>query len=104
MTALHYILIPLICLLFTIVLGLASNLRFPVLNWDNEARVVKQGAAVLVSMLVGMIAILIPTILAVGLQFDNYTGYFFIVEGIFLLMTAVLYSSITKKELISIPN
>lgn len=104
MTALHYILIPLVCLLFTVVLGLASNLRFPVLNWDNEARVVKQGAAVLVSMLIGMIAVLAPAILAVGLQLDNYTGYFFTVEGVFLLVTAVLYSSITKKELISIPK
>lgn len=104
MTALHYILIPLICLLFTIVLGLACNLRFPVLNWDNEARVVKQGASVLVSMLVGMITILVPAVLAVGLQLDNYTGYFFAVEGVFLLVTAVLYNSVSTKQLINIPR
>lgn len=102
MTALHYILIPLAFLLFTTVLGLACNLRLPVLNWDNEAQVVKQSAAVLVSMLVGVIVVLVPAVLAVGLQLKKYTGYFFAVEGVVVLITAILYSSITKKELISI--
>jgi len=104
MTALHYLFIPLVFLLFTSVLGLASNLRFPVLNWDNEARVVKQSAAVLVSMLVGMIAILAATMLAVGLQLDSYTGYFFAVEGFFLAVTLLLYFAISKKQLITIQN
>ena len=104
MTALHYILIPLICLLFTIVLGLASNLRFPVLNWDNEARVVKQGAAVLVSMLTGMIAILVPAVLAIALQPASYIVYYFVTEAIFLIIIIALYHSISKKELITIPR
>lgn len=104
MTALHYILIPLICLLFTIVLGLASNLRFPVLNWDNEARVVKQGAAVLVSMLTGMIAILVPAVLAIALQPASYTVYCFVTEAIYLIIIIALYHSISKKELITIPR
>lgn len=104
MTALHYMLLPLIFLLFTIVLGLAANLRLPVLNWDNEAQVVKQSAAVLVSMLIGMIAVLAPAILAVGLQLDNYAGYFFVVEMVVLLITALLYAVISKKELITIPK
>lgn len=103
-TALHYILVPLIYLLFSIVLGLASNLRFPVLNWDNEARVVKQSAAVLVSMLVGIVAVLAPAVLAVGLQLTSYTGYFLAVEGVVLLVTMLLYVSVTKKELITIPK
>lgn len=103
-TALHYILVPLIYLLFSIVLGLASNLRFPVLNWDNEARVVKQSAAVLVSMLTGTVGVLAPAILAVVLQLSNYTGYFFAVEGVILLVTGLLYFSVTKKKLIAIPK
>lgn len=102
MTALHYLLVPLVFLLFTTVLGLAANLRFPVLNWDNEARVVKQSAAVLVSMLGGIIIILIPAVLAVGLQLDSYTTYFFIVEGAVLLLAALLYTAISKKELIAV--
>ena len=104
LTALHYILVPFVYMLFTIVLGLASNLRFPVLNWDNEARVVKQSSAVLVSMLVGMVAVIAPAVLAVVLQLNSYTGYFFVVEGVILFVTVLLYLSIVRKELITIPR
>ncbi len=104
MTALHYILLPLVYVIFNVVLGLAANLWFPVLNWDNEARVVKQSAAVLVSMLAGMLSVLAPAGLALGLQLKSYTGYCFIVEGVFLLITIVLYQLILRKELISIPG
>jgi len=104
MDALHFCLIPLVFLLFTTVLGLAANLRFPVLNWDTEAQVVKQSAAVLVAMLVGIIVVIVPAILAVGLQLKSYTWYFFGVEGVILLLTVLLYVTISKKELIQIPR
>ena len=102
LTAPHYIVLPLVFLLFSIVLGLFTNLHFPVLNWDNEARVVKQSAAVLISMLVGIVAILIPTVIAVGLQLENYTLFFIATELIFLIVTAILYLLMSKKELINI--
>ncbi len=38
---------------FMAVVGLAENLRHPVLNWTNEAYAVKQGVAVLFTMLIG---------------------------------------------------
>jgi len=100
--ALHYFLIPLVLLVFSIVLGLACNLWFPKLNWENEAQVVKQGAAVLVSMLGSVIAVIIPAVLAIALQPVSYTVYYFAVEAILLIITGTLYCSITKKELISI--
>ena len=100
--ALHYFLLPLVLLLFCIVLGLACNLRFPNFNWDNEAQVVKQGAAVLISMLGGVVAVLIPAVLAIALQPASYTLYYFAVEGVVLIVTGILYHTIMKKELISI--
>ena len=100
--ALHYFLIPLVLLAYCIVLGLACNLWFPKLNWDNEAQVVKQGAAVLVSMLGGVIAVIAPAVLAIALQPASYAVYYFVVEAVILVITGVLYYSITKKELISI--
>ena len=103
-TALHHVLLPLVLLLFVIVLGLACNLRFPILSWDTEARVVKQSAAVLVSMLVGMILVLVPAILAITLQLANQPLYYFVVEAIFLVITVVLYTLISKKELINVPR
>ena len=101
-TALHYILVPLVFLLFTIVLGLAVNLLFPVLNWDNEARVVKQSASTFVSMLVGIVSILVPAGTAVGLQLESYSFFHAVVELLFLAVTVVLYLLIFRKELISI--
>lgn len=100
--ALHYFLLPLVLLLFCIVLGLSCNLRFPNFNWDNEAQVVKQGAAVLISMLGGVVAVLIPAVLAIALQPASYTLYYFAVEGVVLVITGILYRTIVKKELISI--
>lgn len=100
--ALHYCLLPLVLLLFCIVLGLACNLRFPNFTWDNEAQVVKQGAAVLVSMLVGVIAVIVPAVLAVALQPTSYTTYYFVVEAVILVITAMLYYSVSRKELITI--
>lgn len=104
MDALHYFLIPLVLLVFCIVLGLVCNLRFPNFNWDNEAQVVKQGAAVLVSMLVGVIGVIVPAVLAIALQPASFTAYYFAVEIIFIAISAVLFYSIAKKELIRIPK
>ncbi len=102
--ALHYFLLPLVLLIFCIVLGLACNLRFPNFTWDNEAQVIKQGASVLVSMLVGLIAVITPAVLTIALQPASYTVYYFVVEAVFLVITAMLYNTISKKELISVPK
>lgn len=99
--ALHYFLMPLVLLIFCIVLGLVANLRFPNFTWENEAQVVKQGASVLVSMLGGMIAVIVPMVLLIVLQPASYTVYYFVVEAVLLVITGVLYRVITKKELIS---
>ncbi len=100
--ALHYFLLPLVLLAFCIMLGLACNLRFPNFTWDNEAQVVKQGASTLISMLFGMIAVIVPGVLAVALQPDSYTVYYFVVEVLVLLITALLYHSVSKKQLIKL--
>lgn len=100
--ALHYILIPVVFTLFTIVLGLAGNLWFPNFTWDNEAQVIKQGASVLVAMLGGMISVVAPAALAIILQPANFSLYYIAVEAILLVITAALYYAITKKELLTV--
>ena len=101
MTCVHYVLLPLVFLLFSIVLGLFFNRLFPVLNWDNEARVVKQSASVGFSMLAGIVSLLIPAILVVALNIQNTFLYFFGIEAGFLLLTGFLYLLTCKKELIA---
>ena len=100
--ALHYFLLPLILLIFSIVLGLAANLRFPNFTWDSEAQVVKQGAAVLVSMLGGMISVIAPAVLGIVLQPASFTVYYFVVEAVLLVISMVLYRIVIRKELISL--
>ena len=44
------ILIPQLFAMFTGIIGLIANLRFPILDWENEAQAVKTGMAVVISM------------------------------------------------------
>lgn len=47
---------PQIFAFFNGVLGLAMNIKFPVLEWENEAQAVKTGTALLVTMFGGMLS------------------------------------------------
>lgn len=98
---LHYILLPLVYIVTDVVLGLFTNIRLPLFNWENETRVVKQSASVAVSMLGGMLLVIIPTVLAILLKPDNFNLYLFAVEAVLIAMTAVLYTTIARKELVN---
>ena len=51
--------------LVTADIGLAENLRHPNLTWINEMQPVKQGAAVMLTMLILMGMLIVPTLLYV---------------------------------------
>ena len=55
------ILVPGFAILYSVLLGMMCNLKFPKFNWENETEVVKQGAATGLSMLG-----ILPMILFVG--------------------------------------
>lgn len=54
--------IPACYLVFVSVIGITINLVFPVFDWENEVRVVKQGAAMSIAMLVGTGSSVLPLI------------------------------------------
>jgi ABC-2 type transport system permease protein len=54
---------PVVYSLLTAVLGLAINLRFPKYDWTREQQAVKQSASVMLSMLAGFAAVLLPVFL-----------------------------------------
>lgn len=56
---LRFLLVPAVAILFSAVFALAANLRLPVLEWENEVRIVKQSAA---SMLGGLGGVLLPVL------------------------------------------
>ena len=99
--ALHYILLPLIYIVADIVIGLFANLKFPLLHWENETRVVKQSASVAVSMLGGMLLVILPAVLGILLNPKNFNLYLFAVEALLIAVTTVLYTTIARKELVN---
>ncbi len=56
------VLLPGLFILSSCVLGLFANLHLPLLNWENETRVVKQSASTMVACLAGMV---LPVLCAV---------------------------------------
>jgi ABC-2 type transport system permease protein len=60
-------LLPFIYVMFSSVLGLAINLKMPMFQWESEVVIVKQGAAVLISMFIGFVSIVVPWVLLVVL-------------------------------------
>lgn len=95
------VLIPGAYILFTAVTGITVNLALPLLEWENETRVVKQSASVLICMLLGVVSILPPV------------GFLFLFNGaenlmmlltfaVILIITMVLYRYNNHKSLMQI--
>jgi ABC-2 type transport system permease protein len=63
----------------------------PRFQWESEVVVVKQGAAVLISMLIGFVSIIIPWILLVALPADFRNIIWSIITVTIALITIALY-------------
>lgn len=83
--------IPALYLFFMAVVGIRINLAFPVLNWDNEVRVVKQSASTFVTMLVGIITGVVPAACIVLLGTDAVNVVRGVTAVVLALVTVVLY-------------
>lgn len=84
------ILIPLVYTVFLSVAGLRINLAVPLMEWENEVRVVKQSASMMLEMLLGFVSALIPVGLLLLGNLDQTpvnTGTVVVLAG----LTAVLY-------------
>ena len=102
LTLVWWIVIPACYLLFICVTGIAVNLAFPVLKWENEVRIVKQSASMFVTMLIGMLGSIFP-ILAILFAGEQMSGWICLLTVIVLLMvTGFLYRRNQKTELVKI--
>lgn len=70
-------------------LGLLINLRFPKLNWTNEAQASKQGLSLLITMFVDMAICLLPMILYFALAYKIATFSLALYIGLFTIPVAV---------------
>ncbi len=102
LTTVWMFVIPAIFVCFMAVVGLAINIALPVLNWDSEARVVKQSAAAGITPFVGMIGAIVPIILLIALRDFNTDMVIVAIVVVLVAVTALLYKAICRKELIRI--
>lgn len=85
------VLVPAVMILFSSVYGITINLYFPVMEWENEVRIVKQSASAAIGGLGGLILAFLCAV-AVGVVPGVYTA--FLQAGIcvvLLIATAILY-------------
>ncbi|GGG02126.1 hypothetical protein GCM10010912_53690 [Paenibacillus albidus] len=78
--------IPLIYACYSAMMGVIVNLKLPNLEWTSEVTVIKQSAAVIVSMFIGVISLLIP--LGISLLLTHVNGNLILI-GIGMIMIAV---------------
>lgn len=84
--ALGIVLLPAAYIVFSAVAGLSINIRLPLLEWENDVRVVKQSMSALLSMLTGFVSVMIPAIFQGVLPVE----WRFMVLPVTVLLLAVL--------------
>lgn len=78
--------IPLIYACYSAMIGVIVNLKLPKLEWTSEVAVIKQSASVIVSMLVGLISLVIPSVISLLLSDVNSN---LTLSGIGMMMIAL---------------
>lgn len=93
------LIIPIAVAVFVAVAGLWINVKFPLLNWDNEAQAVKQSSSVLVAMLVGLATGGLPLILSLVIPGDLFilgiVGYLLVLA----VVGGLFYQKLSKLSL-----
>ncbi|MNT33789.1 hypothetical protein D3C72_1697320 [compost metagenome] len=83
--------IPVIYACYSALMGVMINLKLPKLEWTSEVQVVKQSAAVLVAMLIGIISLLVPVGLSILLTGVDGKVIMLVVGMIMAMVCAGLY-------------
>lgn len=96
------IIIPACYIVFMAVMGITVNLAFPVLKWESEVRVVKQGASTLVVMLSSMVCCIVPMVGVILLDDEMANVVRILTVVVVLLLTVLLYRKNNKKELLEL--
>lgn len=94
------VVIPAVYIVFSAVVGISINLALPMMQWDNEVRVVKQSASTLVSMLTGMGSILLPALALLLIKDISVDLVMGVTVVVLALTTVLLYRKNGKRGLI----
>lgn len=93
--------IPIIYAVFTSILGMYLNVKFPKYDWTSEYYAVKGGAlSVIISLGIGIFSSVIPLVLNILIpDYSYYIGTIF--GGVVVIVTISLYSKLKKIPLYS---
>lgn len=94
--------IPACYIVFMAVVGLAVNLKVPVLNWDNEVKAVKQSASTAIVMISGVVSVLLPMIAVIRLTKVPAYGILGATAAVLIFSTMIIYRVSLRKKLIGI--
>lgn len=100
--AVWLILIPVSYVFFITVFGITVNCKLPNLQWESEVAVVKQSAAMLVCMGVGMLGTLLPMAGAAALTGTMYHGFMGVLCAVLIIATLILYRRNRRVDIRSI--
>ena len=88
---------PLVYSLFTSILGMVVNLKFPSLEWTNEATVIKKSISTTISMVSGFLSAAIPIVFVVMASSNLKMLVLSMWVVIILMITLGLYTCLLKK-------
>ncbi|WP_054954646.1 hypothetical protein [Paenibacillus dakarensis] len=88
--------IPVLYACYTAMVGVLVNLKLPNFTWTSEVTVIKQSAAVLVSMLIGFISLVIPAGAAVVLSDIHAHALLLGIAFLMIAACGLLYGYIHK--------
>lgn len=92
------VLIPAVYILFSVVVGIVINLHFPVFDWENETRVIKQSTSTFLTMLTAAVIGIIPAGILLAVPDGFVSVYMATVVCIVLVATVVLWRKQCVKE------
>ena len=96
---LNLIIVPICYSLFITVTGVVLNKKYPNYNWESEMIVVKQGMPVILSGLIGIVALIIPIFLYLVLKLMiTYTLQ--ATSIFFLVISSVVYKNLSNSKFI----
>ena len=95
-TSIEFFFISVSISVLAVCLGLLINILFPMMNWDNESKPIKQGASLLVTMVLGF---LLAGLFGVGAYFIKVKPeiLFGIILFVLMALTLSVYLLIIKK-------
>jgi len=79
-------------------IGLITNLKYPKLDWENTAEVVKQSTSSFISVMIGMLLMMISIVIIISILGKiNSTLVLVIFTGIYCIINILLYMYLTTK-------